>query len=458
MFHIATYRSQSGEQSFPDYDSAKIGWYRPNDDAFCVIPDSSDGNVFGLLNKDSELYQDIATIPGATYKWTVSHASCSTTALTPSVQVLIGAPGSETAQPAYRDTSNGNDTTGDVGTTSPTNCTGKIIYRDETENRNGVHYCVDWYMSVASAWENYSGEYTVPAGQTITRFTFRNTDQQGRPATEAVNVIDNVSFSIICPIRYIDALTGKVIRTEDVPAYTSAPEIENASTLHKDDGYSFTGYFSAKSNGESVNLSEITKPMDIYLVYEPDPLPIQVQSNTDGFGSATVAWDGYNYRNKNFKVYQSSDNGATWNTVGIDYRSVEKVRCLQIYPIEAAKDQIKNWMEDNGYGKGIIETDAVYIDDFNDDPNKYLKDASGNWQYDVIFFGTWDSNAGKDLSTFSTEAVQQHIKAGRGIVFGHDTIVSWTYWTRTNFCSLASLAGLSIPNPLHISCGNAQFF
>lgn len=65
-----------------------------------------------------------------------------------------------------------------------------------------------------------------------------------------------------------------------------------------------------------------------------DPFPIETMPDNNGYGSATVAWTNYDYRNKNFKVYQSADGGNTWSSIGIDYRDVEEVRCLQIYPTE----------------------------------------------------------------------------------------------------------------------------
>ena len=115
-------------------------------------------------------------------------------------------------------------------------------------------------------------------------------------------------------------------------------------------------------------------------------LPFTLTPNTNGYGSVSLDWRQYNYSNKNFKVYKSSDGGGTYETVGIDYRSVTQVRLLQIYPIDAAANQLKVWMENNGYGKGIIKVDSVYIDTFNANPYGYLKDSNGNWKYDVWFY------------------------------------------------------------------------
>lgn len=162
-----------------------------------------------------------------------------------------------------------------------------------------------------------------------------------------------------------------------------------------------------------------------YKVKALNSFDITLTSNTEGYGSVYLDWSGYNYSNKNFKVYKSADGGATYETVGIDYTSVTRVNCLQIYPISTASNQLKNWMETNGYGKNIIKVDSVYIDDFNSNPNNYLKDVNGNYKYDVIFFGTWDSNNNKGLSVNASSATEAFIKSGRGCIFGHDTI-AWT--------------------------------
>lgn len=175
-------------------------------------------------------------------------------------------------------------------------------------------------------------------------------------------------------------------------------------------------------------------------------LPFTLTPNTNGYGSVSLDWRQYNYSNKNFKVYKSSDGGRTYETVGIDYRSVTQVRLLQIYPADGAANQLKVWMEYNGYGKGIIKVDSVYIDTFNANPYGYLKDSSGNWKYDVLLFGTWDCNNHKDISDSTYNAVSQFINAGRGVIFGHDTICHFNASpaTHKNFEKFKNLLDLTI--------------
>lgn len=153
-----------------------------------------------------------------------------------------------------------------------------------------------------------------------------------------------------------------------------------------------------------------------------ETLDVTLSAHTDGYGSVSLDWSNYDYQDKNFKVYKSDDGGKTYETVGIDYTLVDEVKCLQIWPIPNAAYQLKTWMETNNYGKGIIKIDSVYIDYFNANPDTYLKDSDGNYKYDVIFFGAWDSYNNKDLTQTSMLAVEKYIKTGRGCIFGHDVV------------------------------------
>lgn len=170
-------------------------------------------------------------------------------------------------------------------------------------------------------------------------------------------------------------------------------------------------------------------------------------SANDGLGAVDLDWSSYSKKNVMFKGYQSKDGGKTWQTISLmEYTSVKEIKVLQIYPIENAKGQLKTWMETNGYGKGIIKVDSVYIDDFNNNPNAYLSKTNGKWNYDVLFLGTWDSNNSKDLSAASKSLTESYINDGGGCIFGHDTIRWDTYNTAgalPNFTSLAKYVNIT---------------
>ena len=102
------------------------------------------------------------------------------------------------------------------------------------------------------------------------------------------------------------------------------------------------------------------------------------------------------------------------------------VKALQIYP---KNPQLVKWVND--YGEGKITCDSISIESFNSDPSII-------WNYDVIIFGFWDSNNNKDISAKGTEAVEQFIKDGHGVLLGHDTLRSYF----PNFSKLSEYVNL----------------
>ncbi len=152
----------------------------------------------------------------------------------------------------------------------------------------------------------------------------------------------------------------------------------------------------------------------------------------------------------------------------------DTIHVLNVYPTgtynesttEKASFLLKNWMEspnvnsENGYGKGLIEVTPVSINEFNNSPEKYLSGNAGSetsYKYDVIFFGSWDSYGGnstdlkgnlcnidgtdeeqntvastsekgskkyenKTSKDGAVKSVEDFIKTGGSVIFGHDTI------------------------------------
>ena len=129
-----------------------------------------------------------------------------------------------------------------------------------------------------------------------------------------------------------------------------------------------------------------------------------------------------------YHILRSSDGGKTWETRS-SWNVGDKVKVLNIHPGGSAANHLKNWMErvadqttGETAGKGLFEIDTVYIEDYNQDADSYLKDENGEYKYDVLFFGTADSNGGKDLTEESFVCTQKFIDSGRGVLFGHDTV------------------------------------
>lgn len=145
---------------------------------------SASGNIYAELaayEKNTSIYQDIRTTPGTMLVWRLRHTSLNKDYLD-RMSVMIGAPGHETAQQATRVSVNGlGDKTGPVGTVIATPSGGDD--RADTD---------PW-------WETYTGEYLVPAGQTVTRFRFLNVDS--RSSTNG-NLLDDIVLGRLYPLHY----------------------------------------------------------------------------------------------------------------------------------------------------------------------------------------------------------------------------------------------------------------
>ncbi|MFT8889391.1 MAG: DUF5057 domain-containing protein [Ethanoligenens sp.] len=156
-----------------------------------------------------------------------------------------------------------------------------------------------------------------------------------------------------------------------------------------------------------------------------------------------------------YMLYSKSSHESTFQSIP----AKSSVKVLNIYPdVSPAVSfttwagqsytlpksaSLKMWMETpneydaKGYGKGLISVDTVSITSFNANPNAYLKNASGSYQYDVLYFGAWDAFNGQDLSAAAESATDAFIRTGRGVLFGHDTMVDNDGIAMPNFFKLA---------------------
>ena len=173
---------------------------------------------------------------------------------------------------------------------------------------------------------------------------------------------------------------------------------------------------------------------------------LKAVANSDDIGSVSLNWSYNSTAGAFYKGYSSTDGGATWSTISmIDFNNIQtqdKIKVLQVYP-DVGENQLRDWLVNSGYGKNLITISTVSITQFNAYPERYLYRTPDGWNYDVIFFGTWDSNNGKDLSAYSARVVEQFILDGRGCILGHDTIS--TAISHYNFSSLAPYFNIDIP-------------
>ncbi len=156
-----------------------------------------------------------------------------------------------------------------------------------------------------------------------------------------------------------------------------------------------------------------------------------------------------------YMLYSKSAHESTFQSIP----AKDHAKVLNIYPVVAPtvsfttwdgksytlpkSASLKMWMEtpneydSKGYGKGLISVDIVSISDFNANPDVYLKNADGTYKYDVLYFGAWDAFASQDLTTAAESKTDAFIKTGRGVLFGHDTMVDNDQISMPNFFKLA---------------------
>lgn len=201
---FAWHSTQTGDTSYPDLERA--------DDV--QVNYKADGtNHYSEINaaqSGATIYQDVATVPGVMYKWSLKHASLDSSHLD-KMSVIIGEPGKETAQEATRTTANGHgDKLGKVGTVISTKVSNPEI-PDSNKFQEGAH---------TGQWETYTGTYI--ATGTVTRFTFKSVSSSNNVYG---NILDDLSFTKAYRLGY-DGNGG----TGQVPSRTETGRTETAAS------------------------------------------------------------------------------------------------------------------------------------------------------------------------------------------------------------------------------------
>lgn len=207
----------------PGWDASKFAWkstqtkgtdWQQIAQGVELQKDSKTGNQYAELvagQAGTAIYQDIATIPGVSYRWTLKHASLDRNHLD-GMSVMIGEPGKESAQDARRTTVNGNgDQPGDVG---------KVISTKVSNDAESNHESNHSSRNHDGQWETYTGTYI--ATGTVTRFTFKSVSSSNNVNG---NILDDLSFTKAYRLGY-DANGGK----GQVPSRTEVGKTETAAS------------------------------------------------------------------------------------------------------------------------------------------------------------------------------------------------------------------------------------
>ena len=201
---FAWHSTQTGDTYYPDLeraDDVQVDYKADGTNHYSEISAAQSG---------ATIYQDVATVPGVMYKWSLKHASLDSSHLD-KMSVIIGEPGKETAQEATRTTANGHgDKLGKVGTVISTKVSNPEMPAGN-KFQEGAH---------TGQWETYTGTYI--ATGTVTRFAFRSVE--GYSAWDG-NLLDDISFSKAYKLTYDKNASDA---TGSVPSDTTANTVKQA--------------------------------------------------------------------------------------------------------------------------------------------------------------------------------------------------------------------------------------
>lgn len=237
--------------------------------------------------KGTAIYQDIATTPGTLYRIELDHASRYSIHLD-QMQVMVGAPGHERPVEMTRTSSNKyGDKIGEKSTTIATHSTNPFGNQSSKDD-----------------FSHYVGYYTIPAGQSVTRFTFR---QVSGVNTTSGNLLDNIVFTQAYKLDYdrnSDEATGQTPNdTATVkPAKTSATggvknvadeNVRYGSLANGDFSYPSFSDIQENEQGTYADLRTFLKSDDGTLWYNMSTTDLSKYGKIGqipGFDSSKFAW------------------------------------------------------------------------------------------------------------------------------------------------------------------------
>ena len=237
--------------------------------------------------KGTAIYQDIATTPGTLYRIELDHASRYSIHLD-QMQVMVGAPGHEQPVEMTRTSSNKyGDKIGEKSTTIATHSTNPFGNQSSKDD-----------------FSHYVGYYTIPAGQSVTRFTFR---QVSGVNTTSGNLLDNIVFTQAYKLDYdrnSDEATGQTPNdTATVkPAKTSATggvktvadeNVRYGSLANGDFSYPSFSDIQENEQGTYADLRTFLKSDDGTLWYNMSTTDLSKYGKIGqipGFDSSRFAW------------------------------------------------------------------------------------------------------------------------------------------------------------------------
>lgn len=279
---FAWHSTQTGDTSYPDLeraDDVQVDYKADGTNHYSEISAAQSG---------ATIYQDVATVPGAMYKWSLKHASLDSSHLD-KMSVIIGEPGKETAQEATRTTANGHgDKLGKVGTVISTK-----VSNPENKFQEGAH---------TGQWETYTGTYI--ATGTVTRFAFHSVE--GYNAWNG-NLLDDISFSKAYKLTYDKNASDA---TGSVPSDTTANTVNQAKADATGTVKTVTDT-KTKTSGTVKTVADTNASLPDHLVNGDFSVNYKDQWLTGGWNWTSITPDG-KYLNS---VRNWNDSATIWKTV-----------------------------------------------------------------------------------------------------------------------------------------------
>lgn len=147
-------------------------------------------------------------------------------------------------------------------------------------------------------------------------------------------------------------------------------------------------------------------------------------SDEEGKNYVKLEWNGVrNLNEADYQLYQS-ENGSTWNNRSMNYD--KSIEVLNIYFDEAERDNswLKDLQTESASSTNQLKITSESLSKYNENPDSFLKNSKGDYQYDVIMLTVKEEEQPNELSQNAIKATKLFLESGRGGLFGGNAIIN----------------------------------
>jgi hypothetical protein len=277
------------------------------------------------------------------------------------------------------------------------------LYRDGTKVYEGFLSDYDDYVAVDKVAPNPVSKINVANNGNTINVTFDTPSDKGTTYNYQVKAVKHngdVIGSEVKPITVISGIKGYSYVIDSIPNTTPDNIVEvTAPNINHTINPNVKNYIHIKVIDNEGNVSSV--------FHQEIGIPVLTATPNHAEDYIHLDWDiKDNSKEYTYMVYKKAEGENEYQTIPVK----DTLKVLEIYPSVSV---LKGWTD--AFGLGKITTTSVSIENFNSNPNQI-------WNYDVIVFGFADSNGGKDITMEASSVVEDFIKSGRGVLFGHDTL------------------------------------